>query len=139
MLIGHIGLWVRDLEAMKTFYCRYFEAITNEGYYNRTRGFRSYFLSFESGAKLELMSLESMLETALETTFETNGMQRYGLAHLAFEVPTKSHVEALTSRLIADGYRCTSMPRMTGDGYYESVVVDPEGNAVELVAQSPED
>jgi lactoylglutathione lyase len=126
MLIGHIGLWTKDIEGMKAFYTKYFDAVSNAGYENPAKGFRSYFLAFETGAMLELMALREPLVE--------QDTRRYGLAHLAFTVPSRAHVEILTDKLMADGYHCSSLPRVTGDGYFESVIIDPEGNAIEIVA-----
>ncbi|MFL2101482.1 VOC family protein [Desemzia sp. FAM 23991] len=124
MHIEHIALWVKDLEVTKDFYCNYFGAVSNDVYYNPTKGFKSYFLTFAEGARLELM-------TRTDVT-EAHEPAMLGWAHLAISVGSKEKVDQLTEQLIQDGYRCQGQPRTTGDGYYESVIEDPEGNWIEI-------
>ena len=126
MRIEHISLWVRDLETVKIFYCTYFQAVSNQKYANEHTGFSSYFLSFgKDKTRIELMNRADISETS--------GKNRvFGLAHFAFSVGSKEAVNALTERLRADDYTIAGEPRTTGDGYYESVVLDPEGNLVEI-------
>ncbi|SFH72092.1 VOC family protein [Pisciglobus halotolerans] len=124
MKIEHIALWVKDLEATKEFYTTYFEAESNDLYHNPMKGFKSYFLSFEEGSRLELMSRTDVTDVHLLDTL--------GWAHMAISVGSKEKVDQLKERLEKDGYRCQSQPRTTGDGYYESVVEDPEGNWIEI-------
>ena len=125
MRIEHAAMYVNDIEAEKDFFTRYFGASAGEMYHNKNTGFRSYFLSFDGGARLELMTapgLQDMDKLPLRT----------GFAHLAFSVGSRGEVDALTERLRADGYAVASGPRVTGDGYYESCVLDAEGNRIEI-------
>ncbi len=125
MRIEHIAMYVNDLEKAKEFFVKYLHAISNEGYHNKTTDFRSYFLSFEDGARLELMN-KPVMEDPKKT------LTRTGLIHLAFSVGSKEAVDELTAKLKADGYEVLSGPRTTGDGYYESCIVGIEGNQIEL-------
>ena len=125
MHIEHIALYVNDLEAAKAFFVTYLGGRPNAGYRNETTGFRSYFLEFDGGARLELMNRPEMHDDA-------KPLDRTGYAHIAFCIGGKENVDALTARLKADGYRVVSGPRTTGDGYYESCVVAIEGNQIEL-------
>ena len=125
MKIEHIALYVNDLEGAKDFFCRYFGAASNEGYHNRHTDFRSYFLSFDDGSRLELMH-----KPALEDPEKTPN--RTGYIHLAFSTGSRDSVDALTQQLAADGYPTLSGPRTTGDGYYESCVLGFEGNLIEI-------
>lgn len=122
MKIEHIAIWTKDLEAMKTFYCHYFGGKANYKYHNKVKAFESYFITFESGARLELMKKPNLTDQV---------MNSYGFAHLAFSVDSKENVDALTETLKLAGYK-TTPPRSTGDGYYESTVYDPEGNLIEI-------
>ena len=125
MRIEHAAIYVNDIEAEKEFFTRYFGASAGEMYHNKNTGFRSYFLSFDGGARLELMTapgLQNMDRPPLRT----------GFAHLAFSVGSRNEVDALTERLRADGCAVVSGPRVTGDGYYESCVLDAEGNRIEI-------
>lgn len=125
MRIEHAAIYVNDIEAEKKFFTRYFGASAGEMYHNKNTGFSSYFLSFDGGARLELMTapeLQDMDKLPLRT----------GFAHLAFSVGSCKEVDALTERLRADGYAVVSGPRVTGDGYYESCVLDAEGNRIEI-------
>lgn len=125
MKIEHIAMYVSDLEKAKDFFATYFHASENNGYYNSNTGFRSYFLTFEDGARLELMNRP-----------ECNSMEkdpyRYGFAHVAFSVGSREKVDALTKQLQQDGFRVSGGPRITGDGYYESCILDLEGNIIEI-------
>ena len=125
MRIEHIGLWTADLEKMKAFYCEYFKATAGELYHNQKSGFRSYFLSFADGARLEIMHREDVVKGTQTTEI-------LGFAHLAISVGSKETVDALTEKLVASGYPLLSPCRVTGDGYYESVIGDPEGNRIEI-------
>lgn len=128
MHIEHLAMWVRDLETMRTFYENYFGATANDKYINPRKGFSSYFLTFpDGGARLELMKMPGILDQA------TDGLIQYmGLTHIALSVGSKEAVDALTERLRLDGYTVAGEPRQTGDGYYESVVLDPENNRIEI-------
>jgi len=125
MKIEHIAMYVSDLEAAKQFFIRYLGATANEGYHNRKTDFRSYFLSFDGGARLELMHRPNMDDP--EKTIE-----RTGFIHIAFSVGSKEAVDALTAKLQNDGYQVISGPRTTGDGYYESCIIGIEGNQIEI-------
>lgn len=125
MRIEHIAMYISDLEAARDFFMRYFNAVSNEGYHNVTTGFRSYFLSFDGGARLEIMNRYAM------ETGEKNPA-RTGYAHIAFSLGSKEAVDELTGRLKGDGYEVISGPRTTGDGYYESCIVGIEGNLIEV-------
>lgn len=123
--IEHVALWTKDLERMKAFYSQFFGAEAGQKYINEKRGFESYFLTFQSGARLEIMALPSLRS-------RTNDGPRAGYAHIAIAVGSREEVDSLTSRLSSHGYSVVSGPRQTGDGYYESVVLDPDGNEVEI-------
>lgn len=125
MKIEHIAIYVKELEKARDFFINYFEASSNEGYHNATTGFRSYFLTFEDGARVELMNKPDMEE-------QEKSVARTGYAHLAFSVGSKENVDQLTQKLKADGYEVMSGPRMTEDGYYESCIVGLEGNVIEI-------
>jgi lactoylglutathione lyase len=131
MRIEHVALWTDDLERLAGFYARYFGARIGERYSNEAKGFRSRFLSFEGGARLELMQTTQLLPVAL-----ARGAQRMGLTHLAISVGSVARVDELTGVLRRDGYEVVDGPRRTGDGYYESVVLDPDGNRIELAAEA---
>ena len=127
MQIEHIAVWCQDLEHMRTFYERYFGAKSNEKYTNAKKQFESYFLSFDGGSRLELMQMA-------EIPAQTNDVYKQftGLIHFAMSVGSKIAVNQLTEQLRNDGYEIVSEPRQTGDGYYESVVFDPEQNRIEI-------
>ncbi|HEU5291588.1 MAG TPA: VOC family protein [Cyclobacteriaceae bacterium] len=127
MKIEHIALWTRNLEKMKSFYEQYFHARAGEKYVNPKKQFESYFLSFESGARLELMQIASVPDS-------TNDIYKQftGFIHFAISTGSKERVDSLTLQLKDDGFQILDGPRTTGDGYYESVVLDPEGNRVEI-------
>lgn len=125
MRIEHLAMYVNDLEKAKDFFVKYFGASCNDGYHNVTTDFRSYFLSFEDGARLELM-YKLVMEDPQKT------LNRTGYIHIAFSVGSKETVDALTARLKNDGYEVVSGPRTTGDGYYESCIVGLEGNQIEI-------
>ena len=125
MKINHIALYVNDLEKAREFFTTYFGAESNEGYYNPNTEFRSYFLSFEDGTRLEIM-------TKPELTDSGDFLNRFGYAHIAFSTGSKEAVDTLTTRLKQDGYPVISGPRTTGDGYYESCILGFEGNLIEI-------
>lgn len=125
MKIEHIALYVNDLEEARRFFEKYLGARSNAGYHNQQTNFRSYFLSFDDGARLEIMNKPELSDLPKE-------LLRTGYAHIAFSVGSKERVDALTSELKADGYEVVSGPRMTGDGYYESCIVAIEQNQIEL-------
>jgi lactoylglutathione lyase len=123
--LEHAAIWTDDLERLREFYERYFGASAGPLYENAAHGFRSYFLDL-GGVRLELMQMAGVAARPQE------GEQRLGFAHLAFALGSEEAVDALTARLQADGYTVLDAPRRTGDGYYESVVADPDGNRLEL-------
>ncbi len=125
MKLEHIAMFVKDLEGAKDFFVKYFGADPNEGYHNKKTDFRSYFLSFENGARLEIMS-SPLLENKEKSV---NGA---GYAHIAFSLGSREAVDELTERLRNDGFEIISGPRTTGDGYYESAIIGFEGNIIEI-------
>jgi lactoylglutathione lyase len=129
MKIEHLAIWVSDLEAMRTFYIHYFDLVSGEKYINDKKGFTSYFLTFGNG----LSRIELMNRMDITTDYKNRG-NMLGLAHIAFSVGSKEAVNQLTERLRSDHYTIGSEPRTSGDGYYESVVLDPEGNQIEIIA-----
>ena len=129
MQIEHLALWVQDMETMKDFYLNYFDVDSGPKYTNDANRFASYFIHFgESKTRLELMTHPEI------QPFEGKRGFGMGLAHFAISVGGKDKVDALTERLRKDNFTIFSEPRTTGDGYYESVVLDPEGNYVEISA-----
>jgi len=129
MKLEHIAVWVDDIERMKEFYLKYFDVNCNDKYVNPTKNYTSYFLTFNEGrARIELMNRPDIAE---------NDELRYmlkGLAHICISIGGKEAVNSLTERFRRDGYTIASEPRTSGDGYYESAVLDPEGNYIELLA-----
>lgn len=125
MRIEHIGLWTKDIDKMKDFYEKYFDVRSGERYHNSSKKFTSYFLTFDSGSRLELMMREDISKPTIES---------FGYAHLALAVGSQSKVDDLVSRLTTDGFELLNGPRTTGDGYYEAVIKDPEGNLIEVMA-----
>ena len=127
MKIEHLAIWVRDIEKMKNFYEQYFEGKSNNLYVNPNKNFQSYFISFENGCRLELMNKPEIV-SKLNDEYEQN----IGLIHFAISVGSKEKVNQLTEKLREDGYEIIGEPRTTGDGYYESIVFDPEQNRIEI-------
>ena len=126
MRIEHIAIWADDIESLRTFYTKYFDLDCGDKYVNPSKNFISYFLSFGNDkTRIELMNVPDMVNNAGLGNLK-------GLAHFAIAVGSPEAVNALTERLRADGYAILSEPRITGDGYYESAVADPEGNYVEI-------
>ena len=126
MKIEHIAIWTNDLERLKAFYTKYFNVKSGAKYVNSKRGFESYFLQFDSGARIELMYLPSLL------SLEKSGASVVGYAHIAISVGSKESVDDITSQAQSAGIVLVSGPRYTGDGYYESVLLDPDGNQLEI-------
>ncbi len=125
MKIEHIAMYVDDLEKMRDFYVCYFDVDVNDRYHNPETGLETYFLSFDAGPRLEIMARPGIVP-------QTEAERRTGYIHLAISLGSKEAVDSLTTTLAADGFPVLSGPRTTGDGYYESVVRDPEGNLIEL-------
>jgi len=134
MHLSHAAIWVRDLEGMRGFYERHLGARSGEKYENPAKGFESYFLSFDSGARLELMRKEGVDYPASSSGDPTRLVisDQIGFAHLAFSVGSEAGVDELTTRLEREGVSILSGPRRTGDGYYESLIADLEGNSIEI-------
>lgn len=126
MKLEHIALYVEDLEAIKSFYIRHFGATANNKYHNPRTGLQTYFLSFDGGARLEIMQRPEMSPRA-------SGEHPLGYTHISFKLGSEEEVDQLTRVLQESGCPLLTGPRMTGDGYYESVLSDPEGNLIELV------
>lgn len=125
MRIEHIAMYVNDLDAARDFFVRYFNAKSNEGYHNKTTDFRSYFLSFDDGARLEIMNKPIMEDSE-------KVLARTGYVHIAFSLGSKAAVDTLTEILKHDGYDVVSGHRTTGDRYYESCIIGIEGNQIEI-------
>lgn len=125
MKIEHIAMYVNDLEAARDFFIKYLGGSSNDGYHNAKTGFRSYFISFEDGARLELMNKPGL-------SYPKKEPNRTGYAHVAFSLGSKEAVDSLTLRLKTDGYEVLSGPRTTGDGYYESCIIAIEDNLIEI-------
>lgn len=125
MHIAHIAMYVNELEKARDFFVKYFNATPNEGYHNKDTDFRSYFLHFDDGARLELMK-KPIMEDSEKT------LTRTGFIHVAFSLGSKEAVDELTARMKDDGYNVISGPRTTGDGYYESCIIGIEGNQIEI-------
>ena len=125
MYIEHIAMYVNDLEKTKEFFIKYFGASSNEIYHNKKTDFKSYFLSFDSGSRLEIMTKPELVD-------DIKDLKRTGFIHIAFSVGSKEKVDELTEILKIDGYEVISAPRTTGDGYYESCIVGIEGNQIEI-------
>ena len=124
MKINHLALWTLNLEAMRDFYTTYFGAKSIDLYHIKKTEFKSYFLSFDDETRLEIMTRPDIAERTAKDDF--------GYAHLAMSVGTKEQVDDLTNLLAQEGFEIVGQPRTTGDGYYESIVLDPDGNKVEI-------
>lgn len=131
MQLHHIAIWTFRLEELKEFYVRYFGGVSNEKYVNPKKGFESYFVSFGEGASIELMSRMDVQHTPIEEN-------RRGLTHFAFTFPSEEEVLRFTEQMRAEGYTIAGEPRTSGDGYFESVVLDPDGNRIECVYRKKE-
>ncbi|GJM42013.1 MAG: glyoxalase [Ardenticatenaceae bacterium] len=125
MKIEHIAIWTQQLEALRTFYEKFFNGRSSPRYTNPKTKFTSYFLTFERGARLELMQRPDISGAVSPT-------EQMGLAHFAVSLGSETAVDTLTKQLHEEGFHIASQPRTTGDGYYESVVFDPDGNRIEL-------
>ena len=129
MRIEHIAMYVNDLEKEKEFFELYFGAKAGNQYVYEEIGFRSYFLEFQDGARLELMHNTEMDDIE-------KYRRRTGFIHIAFTVGAKSDVDKITEKIKNEGYEVISAPRTTGDGYYESCILDSEGNQIEITADA---
>src|SRR3979411_2528016 len=127
MKIEHIAIYTKDLEALRAFYAKYFQATSNDLYVNLKKGFRSYFLSFSGCARIELMQMESIPDSLNDPI-----VQATGIVHIAFSLGSRTEGDHMSERLRADGFRILDGPRQTGDGYYECAFLDPDGNRIEI-------
>lgn len=128
MTLEHVAIWTNDLERLKEYYQKYFGGVPNEKYTNEKKGFHSYFLSFQSGARLELMTMASIPANQNDTI----KAQYLGIIHLAFGVDSMKEVDEKAKELERDGYPILNGPRKTGDGYYEFETLDPDNNRLEV-------
>ena len=128
MKIEHIAIWVKDIDKVCEFYRKYFGGNIQPLYHNPTKQFTSRFVTFEDGARLEVMNNPNV-GTLTESMFH---VEHLGIAHISFSVGSKEKVDRLTKEMSEDGITIVGEPRTTGDGYYESVVLDPEGNRIEI-------
>lgn len=127
MRIEHVAIWTNNLENLKAFYVKYFKGVAGVKYVNTSKKFESYFLTFNAGPRLELMTISD-----IETLHQSGKGKFVGYAHLAFSVGTKDKVDNLTEFIRSSGIEVIDGPRYTGDGYYESVILDPDGNRIEI-------
>ncbi len=125
MVIEHVAMYVNDLEKTRDFFVDFLGGKSNDGYHNERTGFRSYFVSFDGGARIEIMNKPDMSD-------ENKDLNRTGYAHIAFSAGSRERVEELTEKISNAGYEVVSGPRTTGDGYYESCIAAVEGNQIEL-------
>ena len=133
MTLEHVAIWTDDLEKLKNYYVKYFGAIPNEKYTDSIKNFQSYFLTFESGARLELMTMPGIPDNFNDTIQR----QHKGIIHLAFGVDNMSQVDARAHELKSGGFPILSGPRKTGDGYYEFETLDPDNNRLEVTCLYP--
>ena len=127
MKIAHIAIWTNDLEKEKSFYLKHFKCSANHKYENKAKGFESYFLNFDGNCKIELMR-----RIDIAPNKNDSGEQHPGLTHFAISVGSEKAVDIITEGIKKEGYKVISGPRKTGDGYYESCILDPEGNRIEI-------
>ena len=133
MKIEHIAIWVKDIDKVCEFYRKYFGGVVQSLYHNPTKQFTSRFVTFEDGSRLEIMHRPDITVGILNRDCMFHVEQEYlGYAHLSFSAGSKEEVDSLTQQMSNDGIQVVGQPRTTGDGYYESVVLDPEGNRVEI-------
>jgi len=133
MILEHVAIWTNDLENLKHYYTKYFGAVAKDKYRNPRNNFESYFLSFASGARLELMSRPDIPDNLNDTVTR----QHSGIIHIAFGVSTIEEVDAKAKELLDDGYKILRGPRKTGDGYYEFEALDPDNNRLEVTTKYP--
>ena len=129
MKITHIGIWTKQLEVLRSFYTTYFQGKSHAKYINPRKGFESSMIHLEGGCTLEIMS-----RTDVDQVRNSEDREFIGLAHLAFSTGSKDQVDRLTERLRQAGYKVIGEPRTTGDGFYESVILDPDNNRIEISA-----
>ena len=128
MILEHVAIWTDNLEGLKDYYVKYFDAVANDKYINHSKHFESYFLRFESGARLEIMKRPDIPDNRNDTIHH----QHKGIIHLAFGVDSTAAVDDKAKQLRRDGYPILSGPRRTGDGYYEFETLDPDNNRLEV-------
>jgi lactoylglutathione lyase len=128
MILEHVAIWTNQLEVLKDYYQKYFGGVANDKYTNEKKGFHSYFLTFASGARLELMTMAGIPDNQNDTITR----QHTGIIHLAFGVDTMEQVDEKASELQRNGFPILSGPRKTGDGYYEFETLDPDNNRIEV-------
>ena len=128
--LEHVAIWTKQLEVLKDYYIKYFDGRPNEKYENKNKNFESYFISFDSGARLELMRMPNIPESGNDTIHD----QHLGIIHLAFGVDSMAEVDAKAQQLKNDGFEILSGPRKTGDGYYEFETLDPDNNRLEVTS-----
>ena len=132
MKIEHVAIWAKDIDKVCDFYHKYFDGVVHPIYHNPAKQFTSRFVTFESGARLEVMHRPDIDADVGTVTSPMFHVEHCGLTHLSFSVGSKEEVDRLTQKMSEDGIQVVGQPRTTGDGYYESVVLDPEGNRVEV-------
>jgi lactoylglutathione lyase len=135
MTLDHVAIWTTQLESLRDFYVKYFGAVANSRYTNESKQFHSYFLTFKSGARLELMSMPGIPCNTNDTIVK----QHLGIIHLAFGVDIIEEVDQRAVELKAAGFPILSGPRKTGDGYYEFETLDPDNNRLEVTCVYPKD
>ena len=128
MKIEHIAIWTSNLEGLRSFYMYYFDASSSEIYYNHSKEFRSYFLFFDGDCRLEIMDMPNIPKSKDDPL-----KQFAGIIHFAIKVGSKSEVDRLTENIRKDNFKVVGEPRTTGDGNYESTILDPDGNRVEIL------
>jgi len=132
MMLEHVAIWSRDIERLKEYYCQYFNGTPNDKYVNEVKGFCSYFITFEGGARLEIMSRHDIPGNKNDTVT----LQHLGLIHLAFGAKSRKEVDAKAAELEKAGFPILSGPRVTGDGYYEFETLDPDNNRIEVTCRA---
>ena len=131
MNIEHLAIWTNQLETLKDYYTKYYNGTSNDGYFNPRKNFRSYFITFSSGARLELMSKAGIPANKNDVA----GEQHLGLIHFAFEGGSMQAVDDKAIELQEAGFEILSGPRKTGDGYYEFETLDPDNNRIEVTTK----
>jgi len=131
MILEHVAIWTDNLEELKQYYIKYFGATANEKYTNKQNQFHSYFLTFKSGARLEIMTKPGIPDNKNDRVTD----QHKGIIHLAFGVNTMNEVDEKANQLISDGFKILRGPRKTGDGYYEFETLDPDDNRLEVTTK----
>ena len=132
MKLEHLAIWTDNIELLRNYYVSFFGGQSNEMYINPKTQFQSYFISFESGARLEIMSMPNIPDN----TNDTINAQHKGIIHIAFSVDSKQEVDAKAALLLANGFEILNGPRVTGDGYYEFVTIDPDKNRLEVITRN---